>query len=174
MHFIFNGLFFIAGVIWGDWKRWRLYYPTILFLICVDLLKNFLFYNYSMWTYEETFFGETILQNHTFINLMIMVIVYPATVLIYLGRFPQKRQNQFFWILFWIVTYWVVEYVNLNYLNLINHYNGWNMKWSFLFLIVMFVMLKIHHKNPLLAWALSILFILFLWNVFDISVEILK
>ncbi|MFD1039248.1 CBO0543 family protein [Virgibacillus byunsanensis] len=174
MHFLYNVLFLLAGFKWGDWKRWRYYYPTILFLICVDLLKNFLLYDYRMWTYQETFFGENILQNHTFINLVIMAIVYPSTVLIYLGRFPQERRKQIFWFSLWILIYWIVEYINLTYLDLINHHNDWNMWWSFLFLIVMFLMLKIHHKNPLLAWGLSVIFILILWIVFDIPVETLK
>jgi hypothetical protein len=174
MHIVFNALFLIAGIKWGDWRRWRHYYPTILFFICVDALKNFLLYNYSMWTYQETFFGQSLLQNNTFINLMIMAIVYPATVLIYLGRFPKERGKQFLWVSLWIFIYWIVEFINLKYLNLINHHHGWNMWWSLLFLGVMFPMFNIHHKHPLLAWLLSVLFTLFLWNVFNVPLEQLK
>ncbi len=174
MHLIFNALFLVAGIKWGDWKGWRYYYPTILFLISVDLFKNFLLYNYDMWSYQEVFFGEILLQNHTIINIMIMVIVYPATILIYLGRFPKERSSQLIWVSSWIGIYWIVEYINLKYLNLIDHHNGWNMGWSFLFLIVMFPMLNIHHKNPLFAWILSLIFILFLWNMFDVPMEKLK
>jgi hypothetical protein len=174
MHLVFNALFILAGIKWGDWKRWREYYSTILFIICVDLFKNFILYNYWMWTYQEVFFGENILRNHTFINLLIMVIAYPSTILIFLGRYPQGRWKQFFWISLWIFIYWIVEYINLKYLDLINHHNGWNMWWSLLFLMVMFPMLRIHYKNPLVAWGLSVVFILFLWNIFDIPIEKLK
>ncbi|MCM3764480.1 CBO0543 family protein [Neobacillus niacini] len=174
MHIIYNALFLLAAIKWGDWKRWRDYYPTILYFICVDALKNFLLFNHKMWTYKETFFAENLLQNHTFINLMIMAIAYPATVLIYLGRFPDEKWKQIVWMSLWIFIYWIVEYINRNYLDLIHHHHGWNMWWSFLFLVVMFSMLKIHHKNPLLAWFLSVLFTLFLWNVFDVPIEKMK
>ncbi|WP_066309067.1 CBO0543 family protein [Bacillus sp. FJAT-29814] len=174
MHILFNALFLAAGVKWGAWRRWREFYPTILYFISVDLLKNYLLYNHLMWTYQETFFAKSLLQNHTFINLMIMAIVYPSTVLIYLGRFPDERWKQILWLALWIFVYWIVEFINLKFLNLINHHHGWNMGWSLLFLMVMFPMLRIHHKNPLLAWFLSVIFILFLWNVFDVPIEIMK
>jgi hypothetical protein len=174
MHIVFNALFLLAAIKWGDWKRWKVYYPTILFLISVDSIKNFLLYKHMMWTYQEIFFGKALLQNHTLINLMIMAVVYPATILIYLGHFPKARWKQAFWVSMWIFVYWFVEYINLRFLDLINHHHGWNMWWSLLFLSVMFPMLWIHHKNPLLAWVLSILFTLFLWNVFQVPIEILK
>jgi hypothetical protein len=127
-----------------------------------------------MWMYQETLFGDNLLRNHTFINLMIASIVYPSTILIYLGRFPKGRWKQVFWISLWVSLYWVVEYVNLAYLDLIDHHHGWNMWWSTLFLIIMFPMFNIHHKNPLIAWGLSVVIILFLWNVFHVPIEKLK
>ncbi|WLD91623.1 CBO0543 family protein [Alkalihalobacillus sp. AL-G] len=174
MHLIFISIFLMAALKWGDWKRWRDYYPTILFLITGDLLYNFLFFNHSMWAYQETIFLEDILTKHTIISLMIMFIVYPSTVLIYLGKFPHEQGKQILWIMFWILIYVVVEFINSRFLHLINHQNGWNNWWSLAFNVVMFVMLRVHHKNPLIAWGLSLLWILFLWNMFKIPFEILK
>ncbi|MBM7691678.1 hypothetical protein JOC77_001085 [Peribacillus deserti] len=174
MHFIYNAMFLAAGIKWGDWKRWRDYYSTILFFIGGDLMKNFLLHDHPVWTYQETIFGESILRNHTIIVVMIMFVAYPATILMYLGRFPQERWKQFLWIAFWVVIYTGIEFVNLTYLDLINHHNGWNIGWSILFNIVMFSLLRLHFKNPLLAWALSIPWILFLWNVFDIPLYKLR
>jgi hypothetical protein len=174
MHFIFNALFLIAGWKWGDWKRWRAYYPTILFFICGDLLKNFLLYNYPMWTYEESILGESILSNHTFISLMIMFVVYPSTILIYLGRFPNTKGKQFFWYSLWVFIYSLTEYINYRYLSLIHHHNGWTIGWSILFNMIMFFMFWVHHKNPLVALAISAIWVIFLWNVFDVPVRTLR
>lgn len=174
MHFIYNALFLIVGVKWGDWRNWRDYYPTILFFIIGDLLKNFLLYNYRMWTYQETIIGESILRNHTFISLMIMFIVYPVTILIYLGRFPKSIQKQILWISLWVFIYISIEYINLHYLNLINHHNGWNIGWSLLFTIFMFIMFRIHFKQPLWAWGLSVIWIILLWRIFDVPLERIK
>lgn len=174
MHFIYNGLFLIAGIIWGDWKRWRDYYPTILFYFIGDLLKFALLYNFSMWTYQETILGEEILRNHTIISLMIMVIVYPSTILIYLGRFPQTKWKKLAWVFFWAFLYTFVEFINEKYLNLINHHHGWNIGWSLVFNFVMFSLLRIHFKKPLIAWGLSILWVIYLLNVFNVPIERMK
>ena len=174
MLIIYVVIFLLAAILWGDWRRWQLYYSTILFFIVGDLLKNFLFYNYWLWTYQETLFAKNILQNHTIINIMVMFIGYPATIFLYLGRFPQSKWKQAGWVTFWIFLYSILEYINLHYLNLINHYHGWTMTWSFLFNIVMFIMLRIHFKNPLLAWGLSIIWIIFLLNKFPIPLEKMK
>lgn len=174
MHFVFNGLFMLAAIKWGNWKNWREYYPTILFFIAGDLLHNFLLYNHSKWTFKETIFAEQILSNHTIISLMIMIIVYPSTVLIYLGRFPKDRTKQIAWLLFWVAIYSVIEVINLHYLHLIEHHNGWSIGWSILFNFAMFTILRIHHTFPPLAWVISFIWIVFLWNTFDIPFSSLK
>ncbi|MBT2688191.1 hypothetical protein J7I93_08355 [Bacillus sp. ISL-47] len=174
MHLLFNFLFLLAGYKWGDWKNWRDYYPTILFFIGGDLLKNFLFRNYPMWQYKETIFAENLLIGHPVINLMIMAIVYPATILIFLGHFPNERLKQAVWIGLWVFLYCSIEFVNLQYLHLIEHSNGWSIGWSILFNIFMFFIFRIHHKRPLMALGIGFLWILFLWNMFDVPIELLK
>jgi hypothetical protein len=174
MLFIYVILFLFAAIKWGDWRRWRDYYPTILFFIVGDLLKNFLLYNHWLWTYKETIVFESIFRNHTIINIMIMFIGYPSTILLYFGRFPKTRLKQGLWVAFWVFLYSILEYINLYYLHLIRHHNGWNMMWSVIFNIVMFLMFRIHYKNPLLAWCLSLIWILFLLMMFPIPLENMK
>ncbi|MET3698654.1 hypothetical protein SAMN05877753_104111 [Bacillus oleivorans] len=174
MHLIFNFLFLLAAIKWGDWKNWRDYYPTILFFWVGDLLKSYLLYNHWLWTYQETIFAENILRNHTIISLMIMFIVYPSTLLIYLGHFPQAKLRQAGWVLFWVMLYSSIEYMNLHYLHLIRHFNGWNIIWSIIFNMIMFTILRVHYKKPIWAWGLSVIWIIFLLNVFDVPVDKMK
>ncbi|MFA1710487.1 CBO0543 family protein [Peribacillus frigoritolerans] len=174
MHFVFTVLFLLAGIKWGNWRRWRDYYPTILFFIIGDLLYSCLLYNHQLWAYQEIFFGVHILRNDLIISLIIMFLAYPSTIMIYLGRFPQSKRKQSFWIAFWVILYSSIELINLKYLDLINHYNGWNIWWSVLFNIFMFSILRIHFKKPLLAWGVSIVWILILWNVLNIPIEKIK
>lgn len=174
MHFVFNALFLLAGIKWGDWRNWKEYYPTILFFIGGDLLKNALLHEHLMWEYQEVYFGENILVGHLAIDLMIMTIVYPSTILIYLGHFPRTLMKQLLWISLWVCIYSGVEYINLRYLNLINHHRGWTIAWSIIFNVIMFVMFRIHFKKPLLAWGLSFAWLLFLWNWFDVPYDLLK
>lgn len=99
MHLVFNGLFLIAGVIWGDWRNWKKYHSTILFLWFGDLLYNVLCHDYIMWKYNESIFGQQLLSNHTVISLLIMFVAYPASVLIYLGKFPTENKKILIWVL---------------------------------------------------------------------------
>ncbi|MFZ3579590.1 CBO0543 family protein [Virgibacillus sp. DJP39] len=171
MHLVMKLFFLIAAIRWGDWRNWQKYYPTILFFILMDLFYNYLLYEYPMWEFHE---GDIpVLHYEVFIVLSFIIVRYPATILIYLGNFPAGKLKSIFWITFWVLLYTIVEVIDL-YLGLISHHNGWNLGWSILFNVVMFLTLKIHYHKPLLAWCISIIWILFLWNVFDIPMDVLK
>ncbi|WP_163141244.1 CBO0543 family protein [Bacillus sp. 22-7] len=174
MHLFYNFFFLLAGLKWGDWRNWREYYPTILFFIGGDLLKNFLFRNYPMWQYKETIFAENILIGHPIINLMIMAIVYPVTILIFIGRYPAGLLKQAGWILLWVFLYTSIEFINLYYLNLIEHLNGWSIQWSFFFNVFMFIILRIHHNRPLAAVGIGFIWIIFLWKTFEVPIDLLR
>jgi hypothetical protein len=168
MYILINALYLIAGVIWGDWRNWKQYYPTILFFIMGDFLYNFLLYNKSMWL-----FHDILLPNHTLITILAMIVSYSATVLIYLGRFPKGWKKRFLWFLVWSVIFLSFEYINSK-LGFITYHNGWNMWWSVLFTGIIFIILPIHHKRPLLAWLFSIIIIISLLGTFDVKVSDMK
>jgi hypothetical protein len=52
MHLVFTALFLLAGIKWGNWRRLRDYYLTILFFIIGDLLYSRLLYNHQLWAYQ--------------------------------------------------------------------------------------------------------------------------
>jgi hypothetical protein len=163
--------FVFAGYIWGDWKNWRRYYPTYLFLIGGNLFYNALLHNQRLWYYRKGIIGNQILNGHLTIAFFIMVFVFPSTILIYLGNFPKQRSKQFFWILLWIFIYTLIEFISNKYLHWIEYNQGWNIYWSILFNLVMFTVLKFHYSKPWLAWIISVLFFIFLYNIFNIPKE---
>ncbi|WP_243290964.1 CBO0543 family protein [Bacillus sp. FJAT-47783] len=156
----------LIGLKFGDWRNYKKYYPTILFLIIGDLLYNILTYHDPAWRYTKTW----LLQNHTLVNLWIMITVYPSTVIIYLFYFPKKKMKQVFYILLWVMIYILLEIIGLHVFGLINHFNGWNMWWSLLFDVILFVILPIHQRNPLVAWGLSLIVIIFFLTTFDVKI----
>lgn len=168
MYILINVFYLIAGIIWGDWRNWQRYYPTILFFMIGDFLYNFLLYNKSMWI-----FHDLILPNHTMITLLAMTISYTVTVLIYVGRFPIGWKKRSLWFLLWSGIFLSLEYVN-NKLGFITYHNGWTMSWSILFTAIIFLILPIHHKKPLLAWLLSIVIVMSLLTIFEVKISDLK
>lgn len=171
MHLVFNGLFLIAGAIWGDWRNWRRYHSTILFLWFGDMLYNVLCHDYIMWEYNESIFAEKLLSNHTIISLLIMFVAYPASVLIYLGKFPKGKIKIVIWIVFWVALFSSVEYINLRYLVLVSHHHGWHMGWSIFFNAIFFTMLRVHYKHPLAALLVSIPIISFFVIYFHVPIR---
>lgn len=166
MNFAF-GIFCLL-LMWrfGDWKNYKKFYSTILFMIMGDLMYNLFTYQAPTWKYNPDF----LLLNHTIVNLWVMITVYPATVLIYLSHFPEKKGRQILYILFWVFLYGVIELVGYYIFDAIDHFNGWNMGWSLLFDLILFIMLPIHHKRPLLAWGLSLIVIIVLLNIFNVNI----
>ena len=171
MHLLFNGLFLVAGLKWGDWKNWEKYHSTILFLWFGDLLYNVLCYQNIMWQYKESIFAQTVLTNHIIITLLIMFVAYPATVLIYLGRFPNRKWKAVVWILLWVAVFSMIEFINLRFLNLITHHHGWTMMWSVIFNVILFPMLRFHYKKPGLALLVSIPIVFFFVYYFKVPIR---
>ncbi|MFC0270480.1 CBO0543 family protein [Metabacillus herbersteinensis] len=112
--------------------------------------------------------------SHTHIALSIMAVKYPATIFIYLSKYPQgKRIKKILYTAAWVLLYAVNETIDLSF-NLLKYYNGWNFWWSIMFSTVMFTLLRVHYKKPLAAWLLSIGFIVFLWNLFDVPSSVFR
>jgi hypothetical protein len=170
MIFAFGIVVLIIGWRFGDWRNLGKYYPTILFLIIGDLLYNVLTYKDPMWSYRK----NRIFPNHILVNLWIMVTVYPVTVIMYLFHFPKKISKQILYILAWAILFIILELFGLHIFGIIDHLNGWNIWWSLLIDIILFVMLFIHYKRPLIAWGLSIIVIIFFLTVFNVNVYNLK
>jgi hypothetical protein len=172
LNVIYAAIFIFAAIKWGDWGNWRQYYSTYLFWVVGDLLYQFLFFDHSMWEYVPIGSDQS-WAKHTHIVLLIMLIKYPATLLIFLGHLPKTYGKRIIYILGWTLLYIINEKIDLH-IGAIVHKNDWNLWWSALFNIVMFTTLAVHYKKPLWAWVISALFSTSLWKIFDLSQSILK
>ncbi len=160
---------------WGDWRNWKVYYPTFLFLIIGDFIYLYLLSDhYPMWRYIPPPGDREMGITNIHVSFSIMAIKYPATCLAYLSNFPERGlMMKIGYYLAWVVIYFVNELVDLHF-HLIKYYNGWNIWWSVLFNAVMFFILKVHFHRPSIAWVFSALFILFLWNHFDVPSTVFR
>lgn len=161
--------------IWGDWRNWKRYYSTILFFTLGDFIYLYLLSDaYPMWRYDPPAADKEMGLTNTHISFSIMAIKYPATVLVYLSHFPQgKLMRKVMYYLGWIVLYVVNEIIDLHF-GLIDYFNGWSLWWSAVFNAVMFFILKVHLEKPIFAWLLSAIFVVFLWNHFDVPSSVFR
>ncbi len=151
IHIIISIILVVICFSKGYWRRWKEYYPTILFFIVGDLTYNFIMYNYSLWEYGMPLWPGL---GHSYIDLYWAVIIFPCIVILFLTLCPEKRSKLPVYIVLWAAGFALVEYVM--YLTDSMHYqNGWRTFYSFLFDLVMFPILFIHYKKPQFAWLIT-------------------
>ena len=165
--------FIVLIVAWGfsDWRNWKKYYSTMLFVMTLSLVVSLLTYNKSLWYFA----GTSFLPNHTLTDLFMVYLYYPPLILIYLSHYPFKKRliNQISYILLWTLMWAVVEgfYVLVG-LNI--HHNGWNIGWSTFIWFCMFIGIRLHFTRPLLTWILCFVLTVFMIIYFHIPITELK
>lgn len=147
----------------GDWRNWNKYYSTILFFIMGDYIYNILFHDNMLWLYVAPEL------NHTIINMLIGIFVFSSTVMVFIPYYPKGVFKQVGYILLWVFIYITVEYIAWR-LGSFTYDNGWNLLWSTVFCIVMFPLLQLHHKNPLLAWGVTLTELIIYIIIFNVDV----
>ena len=157
------------AIIFVDWKRWEEYYPTVQYYLICNLLYNFLFYNHTLWAYKAVTFQWL---NHTLIELTFTFFILPVVLMIYLRYFP-KGKKKFVYLAAWIAYFTFLEYLFYKK-GLFIYENGWSVLWSFIFNIIMFIMIRLHYKNKLLALLASVPVIFILLLIFHPSLQDLK
>lgn len=162
-HIIASGIWVLAAWRFGDWRHWVKYHTTILYFIVCDLLHNFLIYQQPLWLYTPT-----VIPNHTLTNLLVMLVIYTCTILIYLPHYP-KGWKQVPYLLLWVAIWFGVEVV-LEQFELIKYYRSWSLGDSLWFNGVIFVMLILHHRKPLLTYLLTALAVVVIMYAYDLSI----
>lgn len=161
--------FIIGAALWGDWKSWEKYYPTILYFIVCSLLYASMHCLYPLWRFVALAPIHNILCNDTLICVALTFTVFPSTAILYLSHYPQGKK-QVPYVFAWVLLYTSIETCML-YFGGITHHNGWSLTWSAFFNVILFSFLRLHYVNPKITWGASVLFILFIWGVFGFPVK---
>jgi len=152
---IFRLVFLLAIMIalffFGDWKNLKKYYPTMLFVMVVNLTVSLLTYHHVLWNFPPDYLVKT----NTVVEMLNSYFALPATVFIYLSNFPSsKTTHQCVYMTFWVLIYSVIELIDY-IIGGITYQNGWSWKISTLFDFAIFSFTRIHYSRPLLAWILT-------------------
>lgn len=149
---------------WGDWRNWQKYQSTILFFTLGDFLYMGLTYLKPLWDYDTNF------AKGIYDNLFVNFTIFPCTILLFIPRFPEGIKKQVLYILKWVVIYTSVEWL-ATLLHSFQQENGWTIWYSLTFNFVMFPLLWLHYKKPLLAYLGSfVVAVTILW-LFKIPVN---
>jgi hypothetical protein len=164
LHFTIGLILIVASLRWANWKEWKQYYPTMMYIVASNLLyKFFALSKYHLWKFSS---HDFFFNSYTGIFLWHVFIINTLSTFIFLSNFPDgKLTKKGFYILKWVVLFIVVEMVLLKF-NHVNYYHGWNFGWTVLFDIIMFVMLRLHYKKPMWAIIFSVFFTMFYLYLF--------
>jgi len=155
-------VYILFAIYFVDWKNWRSYYPTIQYFIICNLLYNFIFYQHTLWKYRAV---TVYWLNHTLIDITFTFIIVPTVIMIYLRYYPAGKK-QLAYIAIWAAYFTSIEWLFYKK-GLFLYENGWNILWSSIFNIILFIFVSIHYKRPLLALLASgpiVIILLFLFH----------
>jgi hypothetical protein len=147
---------------WGDWKNWRKYHSTMLFIIVGVLLYLFLYKNALLWDLQKH------ILNHTLTELLFAFTVLPSTVLLLLTNYPDSFKGQSYRIGKFIAIYSIVELIYWK-MGFIDYDHGWNFWLSIGWYCMMFPMLVLHLKKPLYAYIASVVGLVIFLYLFPVK-----
>ncbi|WNC13318.1 CBO0543 family protein [Brevibacillus brevis] len=150
---------------WGNWKHWKQYHATMLFMALSSAMYDVLVNDgdFYLWRY----IGNRYVSEEM-ASLMYTVIAFPANALLFLSNYPEEKWKQLLHIFKYAAIYVVLEIIGLHY-GLISHAHSWNMWWSAFFDLTLFSILRLHHTRPLLAYAVSFVVATYLMIHFHVS-----
>lgn len=158
MVYIFSILAIFSTWKWGDWRNWRLYYPTILFFILISMLHLVITYDHPQWTFKDFF-----IPNSTLKELIMFFLQYPCFTILFFTYTPSKKVYLPIYFLLWVTIFGLLEFLSL-LAGVITYHHGWNFGWSIMLNMCTFPTLYLHHKRPLWGWGVSFLTTaIFIW-----------
>lgn len=160
----------VLGLVLVKWKSWKEYYPTVLYYCTANLLYEFLYYNHTLWAFKAITTGSI---NHTMILMAFVFVIIPIAIMIYLQRFPLKLSAQAAYVTIWTFFFSIIEFLFFK-MGMFVYEHGWNIWFSVLFDLGMFIMIRLHYKKPLLAVGISAGMVLAFLVLFPISFAEMK
>jgi hypothetical protein len=159
----------IVSLKYGD-RDWKKYYPSMLFAALGNALYEILCYKYQLWRMEPNGVGYSMIP-----MLLLILIGMPLSTWVYLSKYPSKSSIYIkgIYLSFFIFVFIVLEYISVK-MGAISYHHGWSLWWSFLFVVVMFIVLRLHFTKPILAIIISIPFAIILCMVFNVTLEKMK
>jgi hypothetical protein len=157
-------LFLITALKFGDWKNWRKYYPTVLFVIAINLAVGFLTYHHALWKYKPDF----LVQTQTTVEMLNAFVALPAVAFTFLSQYPDKNvYYQFGYITTYVFIFGLLEFIAHFVVGTLCYENGWSWPASILFDFAIFIILRLHYVRPWWGWSATLLVGIIIFILFD-------
>jgi hypothetical protein len=162
-YIVLSLLFVVSAWKWGDWKRWKEYYSSVLFFIAFNFLTGALLKDNPFWIYDK----NPIFNN--WINLIWSFFIFPSTILMFLPFYAKGFKKGFIGTITWIAIYCFLEWIFL-LTGHIYYQNKWTYSWTLFHNCYQFLLIGLHFFHSIIAWILGLLMILLLHYIFRLHI----
>ena len=149
------------------WRSFPQFSRSIIYVISFNGLYFFLCKDRLLWDFRSSY-----LKVKTVRRLQIFLIT-PLFILLFLSKYPKNLYNRILYICKWMGMSLLIESIALKR-GAIIFKNGWNLNWSTIIYILMYVFSYLMSIKPLLTFTLSFAPTLFLLYHFQIPLPLIK
>jgi hypothetical protein len=166
---MYSILWIVAAFKFSD-RNWQKYYPSMLVAALGNALYELICYKYQLWQMEPNGLPIAMIP-----ILLLTLIGMPISTWIFLSNYPFERRIyiQALYIGFYVVLFILLEYFSVLG-GAITYHHNWNLLWSTIFVIIMFVIMKIHFQKPLFALILAAVIAFILCLIFNVTINKMK
>ncbi|MFC5653572.1 CBO0543 family protein [Paenibacillus solisilvae] len=166
---LYTILWILAAIRFAD-RNWERYYPSLLFAALFNGVYELICYRYPLWQLEPNGLPAAMIP-----ILLLTLLGMPLSTWVFLSNYPKQARilPQIYYIGFFTAIFVLLEFVSVK-CGSITYHNGWNLLWSLLFDMVMFTMLRVHFRKPLIGLLLSIPYAGLLMIIFKVTFDKMK
>lgn len=151
----------VLSWIYGKWKQWKQFLPTIMYFSIFNLYYQYISFNFKkLWEIKKPFISLFITDT------LYIFVAFPFLVVWYLSGMPNSFKSKLLYYLKWIIFSTLLEILAVH-LNYFEYMNGWNVWWSVLFYFIMYPMIYYFYIKPIKAFILSLIIVVFYLYMFD-------
>src|SRR4051812_2897130 len=100
MHVAIAVLTVLASFKWGNWKHWREYHASMLFIATGGLLYEYIVKENTLWRFHPDF-----LYSNEITVIVYALITMPVSIFLFLSHFPERWSKRLLSILLWSGIY---------------------------------------------------------------------
>ncbi|MDQ0253035.1 hypothetical protein J2S74_000407 [Evansella vedderi] len=142
-----------------NWSKVRKHWRVMVYVSLVNTIYYVLCHRKLVWDFRDDYFSVK------FIRLINVIFIAPLIILLFLSRMPSK--HQFNYIVRWATGSSIVEWVALK-LKMLTYRYGWNLFWTWVLYIKMYLYSFLYSRKPSLVWILTVTSIYMFGTVFKI------
>ncbi len=149
MHVILATILILLNIKNKTWKNVNKHYISVLYVAFFNLLYYYICKHFILWDYKSNYL------NVRWVRGIHLFAIMPLLTLLFLSNMPNNLFKQVFYLSKWILTSVVVEWFGLKKFNAIYFLHGWNLAWSSLMYLLMYMFSYLILINPVLVGILS-------------------